>query len=171
MNTRTILLTGICLFLFAGESFSQGKQKAQELRSMGVSALKPAPSVIPPSPDSTVLVVKSSIANLRLESNLGERVQKVGEGVWRMHLSPEPQIISFNASGYKQLKQEYRTFERNRSYEVQVKRKGKFPWVWVALGTGAAGGAFVALGGGDGGGTPQTPIEKLPDPPGGPTGN
>ena len=170
MNPRTILLVAICLLLFAGESFSQDKQKAQELRAMKVSTLKPAPSVIPPSQDSTLLVVKSSIANLRLESNLGERLKKIGEGVWHLYLSPEPQIISFNASGYKQFKQEYRTFERNRSYEVEVKAKkgGKTLW-WVLGGAAVAGGAFVALNGG--GGTPPPPPEKLPDPPGGPTGN
>jgi len=170
MNSRTIFFVGICLSLFTGESFSQDKQKAQELRPLKISSLKPAPSVIPPSQDSTVLVVKSPIANLRLESNVGERVRKIGEGVWHMYLSPEPQIISFNASGYKQLKQEYRTFERNRSYEVEVKAKkgGKTLW-WVLGGAATAGGAYVALSGG--GKTTPPPPEKLPDPPGGPTGN
>jgi hypothetical protein len=173
MNTRTILLVGVCLLLFVGESFSQGKQKAQELRALTVSTPKPPPGVIPPRQDSTVLVVKSSIPNLRLESNLGERVKKVGEGVWHMYLSPEPQIISFNAAGYKQLKQEYRTFERNRAYEVQVKaKKGSKTLWWVIGGAAAAGGAFAALSGGGGGGNgTTTQPEKLPDPPGGPTGN
>jgi hypothetical protein len=170
MKNRIMIILGLGLSLLAGAAFPQEKKAAQELRKMKVSALKPAQVGITPSPDSTVLIVKSSIPNLLLESNVFERVKKVGEGVWYLYLLPEPQKISFNAAGYEQVTQEYKTFEGNRSYEVKVvpKKGGKTLW-WVLGGAAAAGGAFVALSGG--GTPPPQPLEKLPDPPGSPTGN
>jgi len=170
MNTRTILFAGVGLLLLAGLSFSQTKQRKQKLGEMTTSALRPAMAI--PPPDSTVLIVRSTIRNLSLRSNLGERVQKVGEGVWYMYLSAEPQKISFNADGYKQITQEYRTLAKNRVYEIQLSPKKSKPWLWIGLGAGAVGGTVAILAGGSKGGGTQTPIvEKLPDPPGNPTGN
>jgi len=172
MNTRTIFLAGLCLLLPAGLSFSQARQKAQALREMKLSPPKPAMGITP-TPENIVLIVKANIRNfnLSLTSTLGESVKAVRVGVWQMILSPGPQTIYFNAPGYKQVEQLYTTLQKNRSYEVEVSLKGKFPWLWVGLGTAAAGGgAYVALSGG-GGTPPPLPVEKLPDPPGSPTGN
>jgi len=170
MKTRAILFAGVGLLLLAGLSFSQTKPRKQKLGEMTTSALRPAMAI--PPPDSTVLIVRSTIRNLELISNLGERVQKVGEGVWYMYLAAESQKISFKAEDYKLLTQEYRTLEKNRVYEIQISPKKSKPWLWVGLGVGAAGGAVAILAGsGKGGGTPTPPNEKLPDPPGNPTGN
>lgn len=178
MNTRAIFLAGLCLLLLAGPSFPQAKKKAQRFSEMTVSPIKLLLNIttgtipITPSPDSTMLVVKSTVSNLSVTSTSGESSVKKGRGSARyIVLSPGSQTLYFNAGGYKQVERENVMLAKNCSYEVEVSPKGKFPWMWVGLGTVAAGGgAYLALSGG-GGGTPQTPIEKLPDPPGGPTGN
>ena len=140
---------------------------------MTVSVLKQV-SKVPPSQDSTVLIVKSTIPNLTLTSTMSpsENVKKISESVWYMFLPAETQTIYFNAKGFKLVERQYTTFAKNRVYEVEVKpKKGGKTWVWF-VGAGAVGGGVAAiLAGGKGGGTTTPPDEKLPDPPGGPTGN
>jgi len=167
MNPRTIILAGVCLSLLAGPVFPQAKKKTQVLRKMTVSKLKPALGGITPTPDSTVLIVKSNLRNLRLTSSFGERV-KIGKGgVWYMYLEPGAQKIFFVADDYELVTGEY-TLARSRAYEVEVKSKGKFPWTLAGIGTAGAGTAIYFL-------TrkkdERIPEPKLPDPPGGPTGN
>lgn len=127
-----IILTAIGFVLFIAATTLQAQ--SQNLRDLKISALKPVPLVIPPSPDSTLIVVRSTIDDLILESNMGERVQKKGGGVWHLHLYPGTQKISFNVPGvYKQETREYRALAKNRSYEVQVSSKDTFPWVFFDL--------------------------------------
>lgn len=169
MNKYSFIPTAVCLTLFLAASTLLSQ--SPKLHEMKVGSIKLAPKIVPPNPDSTLIVVRSTIRDLTLESSMGERVQKIEDGVWHLHLYPGTQTISFNVPGvYKQETREYEALAKNRSYEVQISPKGKFPWMWVGLGTAVAGGgAFALLNGG--GGTPPLPIEKLPDPPGGPTGN
>jgi len=171
MNMRAIFLAGLCLLLWAGWCFPQAKKKAQKFSEMKVSLIKPTTGVVPPQ-DSSVLVVKFGIPNLEVTSTLGESsVRRARVGVFYIVLAPEePQTLYFNATGYKQVERPNIKFEKNRSYEVEVNKKGGSKLWWIIGGAATAGGAFVALTGG-GGTTPPPPVEKLPDPPGGPTGN
>ncbi|MCG3157560.1 MAG: hypothetical protein DKINENOH_04194 [bacterium] len=170
MHRHNLILSTFCLALFVTASASLSQ--SPKLHEMKVGQIKLVPKIIPPNPDSTLIVVRSTIKDLKLESTMGERVQKMGEGVWYLHLTPGPQRISFNSPGYKQEFQEYSNLAKNRAYEVQISPKGKFPWLLAGLGAVAVCGVIVVLiDGGGGGGTTQPPIEKLPDPPGGPTGN
>jgi len=171
MKTRTFFLVGLGLALFAGIASAQPKQKTQELREMTVSVLKQV-SKVPPSQDSTVLIVKSTIANLDVASEMApsENVKKISDGVWHLFLPADTQTIYFRAAGFKLVERKYTTFARNRVYEVEVKpKKGRKTLWWVLGGAAVGGGAYVAFSGG--GKTTTPPDEKLPDPPGGPTGN
>lgn len=172
MKTRTLFFVGIGLALLAGiSSAQQPKQKTQELREMTVSVLKPV-SKVPPSQDSTVLIVKSTIPNLVLNSEMApsENVKKISDGVWHLFLPADTQTIYFRAAGFKLVERKYTTFARNRVYEVEVKpKKGRKTVWWVLGGATVVGSAYLAFSGG--GPTPPKPPEKLPDPPGGPTGN
>jgi len=170
MNTRQIIRTAIC-FLFVAAATVLHAQTSQKLRELSVGSLKPVLG-IPPSQDSTVIIVRSTIPDLRVESSMGERYLKTGEGTWRLYLYPDTQKLYFNAPGYKQEIVEYRTLQKNRIYELQVSPKKRgIPWLWIGLGAGAVGGALAALSGGGDGPSPPPTVDKLPDPPGGPTGN
>lgn len=143
MHTSRFIHVRIWFLLFATTSILQVQRPTQELGELEVSSLKPVGNVIPPDPDSVVIIVKSTIPNLRIESNMGERVKKRGESVWYVYLLPEVQTIYFNAPGYEQTERQY-YLERNRVYEIIVLPKTNInTWLWI--GGVIIGGSCVAL--------------------------
>lgn len=74
-------------------------------------------------PNAVKVIVKSKVPNLRFESNKGiKKVEKIGEGEWKLTLYPGSQRFEIKANGYISYSERI-TFEKQKVYECKVSEK------------------------------------------------
>lgn len=127
MKKVSLALTAIFI-AFAGIAFGQEK-----FGQMRLSPLGELPQVVRASTHS-VLVVRSEIPNIRIESNsLIRRMEKISPSEWRLYLEPGRQIITVHAENYISEKLNVFNFRAKRAYELRVLEAKPIPGTLVVI--------------------------------------
>jgi len=119
MCINKYFLSGVLLFL----SITDREMHAQQeyLQKMTITDPQPAFGTVPPDTNNSLLIVQSTIPNLKFKSTLGVlREENIGGGEWRLHLIADVQIISFMADKFETKKIRIAILKKNQAFEIRI---------------------------------------------------
>lgn len=119
MCNNKYFLLGALLFLSSTARELHAQQ--EYLREMTITDPQPAFFATVPDTNNSVLIVRSTIPNLKFKSTLGIlREENIGGGEWRLHLIADVQIISFMTDKFETKKIRFSILKKDQAFEVRV---------------------------------------------------
>jgi len=110
----------ICIFFIIIILNNTNGFQQELLKEFIISDPKLIKNAILPDPKKAMIIVNSTIPDLKFESNMGAKVKNKGGGIWQIELIPGPNILTIMADGFKTA-QKLTTLEKNRAYSIEIK--------------------------------------------------